>query len=113
MHRPLALAAFVVVSNAAGNYVLNWGMKHGGIWSPWTLAGIAILIIWTLSRIRLLGQADLTYVLPVTSVGYLVPLVLGAVLLGEHVAPVRWLGGLLIVAGALLVSPAAARTERP
>jgi uncharacterized membrane protein len=87
-------------------------MKHGGILTPWTLGGILLLILWTLSRIRLLGLADLSYVLPVTSVGYLIPLVLGAVVLGEHVSPVRWLGGALIVGGAVLVTPAVPRTDR-
>lgn len=111
MNRTLALAAFVVIANAAGNYALNWGMKHGGMFTVCTVTGIAVLIIWTLSRIKLLGLADLSYVLPVTSVGYLIPVVLGRFLLDEPVSPARWLGGLLIVAGAALVTPTKARTS--
>lgn len=110
MSRPLPLAAFVIIANAAGNYALNWGMKHGGVFSFWTLGGIALLIVWTLSRVKLLSLADLSYVLPVTSIGYLVPLVVGSAFLGESVSLTRWLGGLLIVAGAALVTPTAAST---
>ena len=55
-------------------------MKHGtplgssffdyikAIFNPWVLVGIALLILWTLSRMALLSWADLSYVLPVTSV---------------------------------------------
>ena len=110
MNRPLPLAVVVIAANAAGNYALNWGMKHGGYFSFWTLAGIALLILWTLSRVKLLGLADLSYVLPVTSIGYLVPVVVGSAFLGETVSLSRWLGGLLIVAGAALVTPTTAST---
>lgn len=111
MTRALALSAFVVAANAAGNYALNWGMKHGGYFTIWTAVGVLLLIVWTLSRIKLLGIADLSYVLPVTSVGYVIPLVLGALVLGEQVSLLRWLGGLLIIAGAILVSPTEAKTS--
>lgn len=111
MTRALALSAFVVVANAAGNYALNWGMKHGGYFTIWTAVGVILLIVWTIFRIKLLGIADLSYVLPVTSVGYVIPLVLGALILGEQVSVLRWLGGLLIIAGAVLVSPTEAKTS--
>jgi len=108
-----ALALLVILSNAAGNYALNWGMKHGGVFTAWTLAGIGILIFWTLARLRLLAWADLSYVLPVTSIGYLIPVVFGAFLLEEPVSAARWVGAMLIAAGAGLVTPTRPRTERP
>lgn len=111
MSRALALAAFVIAANAAGNYSLNWGMKHGGYFTVWTILGIVLLIIWTLSRIKLFGIADLSYVLPVTSIGYIVPLLLGAIWLDEQVSWQRWLGGLFIVAGAVLVTPTKPKTS--
>lgn len=110
MARALTLAIFVVLANAAGNFALNWGMKHGGYFAFWTILGIVLLIVWTVSRIKLLGIADLSYVLPVTSVGYIIPLILGASLLDEAISWQRWLGGALIVAGAALVSPTPPKT---
>ncbi len=111
MPRVLALSAFVVLANSAGNYALNWGMKHGGLLNAWTLAGVGILILWTIARLKLLELADLSYVLPVTSVGFIIPLILGVGFLGEPVSAARWAGALLIAAGAALVTPTKARTS--
>jgi uncharacterized membrane protein len=76
------------------------------------VVGIALLIAWALMRIRLLGLADLSFVLPVTAIGYVLNAVVGAVWLGEHVSAQRWAGTLLIMAGAALTSMTEARTER-
>jgi len=43
------------------------------IFSPWVMLGTMLLILWLLSRMTLLGMvgwADLSYVLPVTAIGY-------------------------------------------
>jgi len=108
----ILLTAAVVVSNVLGNFALGWGMKHapagaGPILSliePFVLLGIGLLIAWTLLRIKLLGLADLSYVLPITAVGYVLNAVMGAVFLHEHVSTQRWAGTLLIVAGAALTA---------
>lgn len=120
----LLLTAAVVVSNVAGNYALSWGMKHAppdagpivSLLEPWVIAGIVLLISWTLMRIRLLGLADLSYVLPITAVGYVLNAALAAVFLREQISLARWAGTLLIVAGAGLTAftpPASERPERP
>jgi uncharacterized membrane protein len=56
-----------------------------------------------LSRIALLSLADLSFVLPVTALGYVIAVFLGKVFLHETVSHQRWLGTLLIFAGAALV----------
>jgi len=106
--KTLILAAAVVVANVIGNFALSWGMKHApetagpitSLLEPWVVVGIVLLIVWTLLRMKLLEQADLSYVLPVTAVGYVLTAVVGAVFLGEHVTMQRWAGTLFIVAGA-------------
>lgn len=106
-----ALVAAVIVFNVAGNAALGWGMKHAPagagllrpLLEPFVLAGIALLIAWTLARLALLGRADLSWVLPVTSVGYILSAAAGVWLFGEHVSAARWAGTVLIVAGAALV----------
>ena len=40
------------------------------LFRPWVALGVLLLILWLLSRMTLLSWADLSYVLPVTSVGY-------------------------------------------
>ena len=40
------------------------------LFNPWVALGVSLLIVWMLSQMTLLSWADLSYVLPVTSVGY-------------------------------------------
>ena len=40
------------------------------LFDPWVALGVVLLIVWLLSQMTLLSWADLSYVLPVTSVGY-------------------------------------------
>src|ERR1700685_3864850 len=106
-------AAIVILSNVLGNYALARGMRGHTtqtvldyilvIFTPWVASGILLLILWLLSRMALLSWADLTYVLPVTSLGYVLSALIGHFFLDEKVTPARWAGTLLIVAGTVLV----------
>lgn len=106
-------AAIVILSNAFGNFALALGMRHRttasifdyltAIFSPWVMLGITLLILWLLSRMTLLSWADLSYVLPVTSLGYVASAVMGRFFLSEQITAERWAGTLLIVAGTVLV----------
>jgi uncharacterized membrane protein len=106
-------AAIVILSNVLGNYALARGM-HGRttqsavdyilvIFTPWVASGIFLLILWLLSKMALLSWADLSYVLPVTSLGYVLSALIGHFFLDEKVTAARWAGTLLIVAGTVLV----------
>ncbi len=118
-------AAIVVVTNVTGNFALSWGIKHGAamdgsawsfvrvVFDPFVFCGILLLAGWVLSRMALLGWADLTYVVPVTSVGFVLNAVMGAVFLNEIITPLRWLGTLCIVGGTVLVGRTAPNTETP
>jgi hypothetical protein len=72
---------------------------------------ILLLSGWVLSRMALLSWADLSYVIPVTSIGFVLNAVMGAVFLGETITPLRWTGTLCIVGGTVLVGLTAPRTE--
>jgi len=117
------LAVFVVLTNILGNFSMSWGMKHQAIdlgispwayirviFTPWVLLGTSLLVLWLLSRMTLLGWADLSYVLPVTSLGYVGSTLLGKLFLGEQITWQRGLGTLLIVAGTIFVGQTAANT---
>ncbi len=103
--------AIVILSNAFGNLFLDKGVHGGGVWLPfglelnlvWLIPGIGLLILWMLTRMTLLGWADLTYVLPVTALGYVLSTALAAVFLGEAVSMKRWAGTILIMLGTVLV----------
>jgi uncharacterized membrane protein len=117
------LTVFVVFTNVVGNLAMSWGMKHQSaelglsplpyirlIFSPWVLMGTTLLIFWLLSRMTLLGWADLSYVLPVTSIGYVLNAVLGKYIFGEQISWQRWTGTVAIVVGIVLVGTTAANT---
>lgn len=117
------LTAVVVAANVLGNFFMSWGLKRNGavlgasaaeyllvFLNPWVAAGVCLLILWMLARMTLLSWADLSYVLPVTSIGYVLNAVMGSVFLGEHIGPARWAGTLFIMAGTALVSSTAVRT---
>ena len=121
--KTLAFAILVILSNALGNFSLTWGLRHRGqtltlsplsyieaIFSPWVTVGVVLLILWLLARMALFSWADLSYVLPVTSLGYVANAVLGRLFLGENITRARWAGILLIVAGTTLVGVRAPHT---
>jgi uncharacterized membrane protein len=60
----------------------------------------------------LLSWADLSYVLPVTSVGFVLSAIAGHLILNEYVSGWRWLGTVFIVVGAALVSPTSPGTPK-
>ena len=114
--------ALVVVSNVAGNSALTHGMKQlgdignsplaliGALFHPWVALGVALLILWTLANMALLSWADLSYVLPVTAIGYVLTELSSKYLLGETISVEHWGGILLITAGVILVGVTAPGT---
>ena len=113
--RTRLFTAIVVLSNVAGNSMLTHGMQKigdpgnsplaliGALFHPWVAAGVALLILWTLSHMALLSWADLSYVMPVTAIGYVLAAVSGRFILGEAISVSRWAGIVLITAGVMLV----------
>jgi uncharacterized membrane protein len=115
--------AIVVISNVLGNASLSWGMRRmsrlltvspatyiEALFNPWVALGVTLLIIWLLSHMALLSWADLSYVLPVTSVGYVLVALVGRLFLQETISPARWAGIVLIMLGVALVGRTAPRT---
>ncbi len=112
--------AIVILTNVLGDSSLRVGMRQVGslvsaspvayvlaFLNPWVALGVSLLILWMLSHMALLSWADLSYVLPVTSIGYALVALSGRVFLHEQVSPTRWAGIALIVGGVILVG----RTE--
>lgn len=76
------------------------------------LSGLALLIAFFILFLTLLSKLDLSYVLPVTSLGYIITALLGAILLGEEVSALRWLGIAAIAVGVYLVTRSAEAERR-
>jgi drug/metabolite transporter (DMT)-like permease len=112
-----------IALKAVGNLSLAWGMKHfpqvmsanpipyiQAMFNPFVALGVLALILALLIRMALLSLADLSYVLPVTAIGYVIAAFMGKTFLNEVVSGQRWLGTVLIFAGAALVSSTAPST---
>jgi drug/metabolite transporter (DMT)-like permease len=108
--------AIVVGASVAGNCLLSLGVRAGGevqSFAPWeylrafadpvVASGVLLLFVSMLSQSLLMSWADLTYVLPVTSLSYVVTALLGGLLLHDEVPPLHWIGIGLITAGVGLV----------
>ncbi len=104
------LVILVIVSNVAGNLCLTLGVRGGLADAGWFLLGVGLLSLWMVSRMSLLSWADLSWVLPVTSVGYVLSALCGKFFLAEQISGSRWAGTLLIVAGTAVVSRTGAKS---
>jgi drug/metabolite transporter (DMT)-like permease len=120
--KSLGCALLVVLTNVSGNFFLKRGMPAAlstpldyitVIFRPWVGLGVILLILWMLARMALLSWADLSYVLPVTSIGYVLVAVTGRLLLQEQISGRRWGGIAFIVAGVMLVGGGSVPNSRP
>jgi drug/metabolite transporter (DMT)-like permease len=114
--RTRIFTVLTVLSNVAGNSALTRGMQQigdpgntplaliGALFHPWVAVGVALLIVWTITHMMLLSWADLSYVMPVTAIGYVATAFAARFFLGESVSLMRWAGIVLITLGVTLVS---------
>jgi drug/metabolite transporter (DMT)-like permease len=121
------LIAVMVIAGPLGNVLLGKGMKHVGelaIWPPLQLLhtastifasasiwlGIGSLIIFFVAYMLVLSWADYSFVQPASSLAYGIVALLGYLLLGETVSPLRWAGIAIICMGVFVVGRTNPRT---
>ena len=110
----LALVAIASLLGALGHVVLAKGMKLVGaeeagsalqrtLTSPWVLLGVALQAAFFFMYMALLSREDVSKILPLTTLSYVVVGLLAQFVLAEPVTPMRWTGIGFIVLGVLLV----------
>lgn len=122
--RKYLVLAGVTVFAAAGDSMLSHGMKQVGsvsihhlqsvvlaVLNPWVAIGILLLLAFFASYMNALSWADLTYVLPATSLGYVLLALVAKFALDEHISLLRWLGIALISGGVGFVAGGPALTH--
>lgn len=115
--RKYLVLAGVAVFASIGDSMLSRGMKDIGqvsfsrlsdlilaVRDPWIVGGILFLLAFFAAYMTALSWADLTYVLPATSIGYVLLALIAKFVLHEHVTMLRWLGILLIAIGVSFVA---------
>ena len=80
------------------------GMVRRALSNPWLLLGVALQASFFFIYLTLLSRADVSLVLPLTAMDYIVVGILAQYLLGETLTPIRWAGIGFIVVGVGLVS---------
>src|SRR2546423_13961672 len=83
------------------------------ITNPWVGLGIVFLCGFFASYMIALSWADLTYVLPASSLGYVLLALIARFALHERISLMRWLGIALVSAGVGFVTSGPERTRRP
>lgn len=114
----------VTICAAVGETLLSRGMKQIGnvslhhlptvifaITNPWVALGILFLLGFFVTYNTALSWADLTYVLPATSLSYVLLAFIARFMLHEQISATRWVGILLISSGVGFVTQGPALTE--
>jgi drug/metabolite transporter (DMT)-like permease len=122
--RKYLVLAGVTLFSAIGDSLLSKGMKEVGhislrhaphvilaILNPWVALGIVFLLAFFACYVTSLSWADLTYVLPATSLGYVILALIAKYRLHEQITTARWLGILLITAGVGFVAGGPEKTH--
>jgi uncharacterized membrane protein len=121
------LILMIVIFAPLGNVLLGKGMKSIGPATHWTPAdlwpvflrictsgyvwlGVASLLTFFVAYMLVLTWADYSYVQPASSFSYAMVALLGYLLLGEVISPLRWCGIAMICMGVLVVGHTPPRT---
>src|SRR5438128_2925463 len=109
-----------------GDSLLSYGMKQIGnislhhpaelllaIANPWVGLGIVLLLGFFASYMSALSWADLTYVLPASSLGYVLLALIARFALHERISVMRWFGIALVSSGVGFVTSGPEKTQRP
>ena len=115
--RKYLVLAGITVFSTLGDSLLARGMKDLGgaslhnipglllaILNPFVTVGIILLLAFFASYMSALSWEDLTYVLPATSLSYVLVALVARIGFHEEISLTRWLGIALIAAGVGLVA---------
>lgn len=113
--RVLAVMVVAVLALAVGETLLSKGMKQiagpgreaGGIGPAlrcgWLWAGAGLLLVHLVLYMVVLGEADLSFALPLTAASYPLTAWLSQAFLHERIGPMRWAGTAIITLGVVIV----------
>ena len=120
------LLALIVIGSTLGDVYLAKGMKQIGEISlrrwhdllfaplnPYVALGTALLMMFYLSYLASLSWADLSYIMPATTFGYVLTALLAHFMLGEHVPLTRWIGIIMITLGVGFITGGGSLTVAP
>jgi drug/metabolite transporter (DMT)-like permease len=124
--RKYLMLAGIGIFAPVGDSMLSYGMKQVGnislhhvsslflaITDPWVGLGILMLLGFFACYTSSLSWADLTFVLPASSLGLVLLAIIARFALHEHVSLTRWLGIALVSCGVGFVTQGPELTRHP
>jgi drug/metabolite transporter (DMT)-like permease len=124
--RKYLVLAGVAVFAVTGDSLVSRGMKEVGgvslhhlagiilaVFHPEVALGVLFLLAFLGCYLAALSWADLTYVLPTTSVSFILLTLVAKFVLHENVSLARWIGVLMISVGVGFVTQGPALTAEP
>jgi uncharacterized membrane protein len=114
------LLGIVVLAGTAGEIAVTRAMKQIGevrqfhpralvgvlgraLRIGWMWLGLGLLAMAFFSLLTLLSRENVSFVVPLTALSYVVGALMAKIFLGEEVDHMRWMGVLLVVVGVVLV----------
>lgn len=82
-------------------------LSQGTFWIA-ILCFTLFFALWSM----LLAREDVSFIMPLTAITYVISALLAGPMLGETVSPLRWLGTLLICAGVAIVASTGKDNEK-
>lgn len=130
--KSLIIIALTVILKVFGNVSLGQGMREIGelelarfldpaallafafhtLTNLWVVGAMALLVVYIVLYLSSLSWLDLSYVLPMTTLGYVLNALLAWLLLNEDIAITRWMGTFLIMIGVLVIGIGGHRRSR-
>lgn len=115
------MIALVVLGGSVGDVFVTKGMKQVGeiatlnarellriagrtLANKWFLVGVFFMAVSFFSFLAVLSWANLSLVLPATSISFVLTTIGAKVFLQEKISPMRWAGILLVCAGVTMIS---------
>jgi drug/metabolite transporter (DMT)-like permease len=115
------MIALVVLGGSVGDVFITKGMKQIGeiatldlrellriagraLTNRWFLVGVLCMAVSFFSFLAVLSWADLSLVLPATSISFVITTVGAKFYLKEKISPARWAGIVLVCIGVALIS---------
>lgn len=116
----LVFFALIVIAGTGGELAIARGMKKVGeprsfhpadlirtaqraLCQPWIWVGVGMMAMGFFSLLFTLARFNVSFVVPVTALSYVVGAVGGVVFLHERVSLRRWIGAALVAIGVTLV----------
>jgi multidrug transporter EmrE-like cation transporter len=117
MLKPFLILIVAICFSVSGEMCLKSGMNQIGVFSfsnllptlgrilshPRIWAGFALFIVGAFFWLSVLSRVNLSWAYPMLSIGYILVLVVSALVLKEHVSVIRWIGAMVICFGVVLI----------